>query len=88
MKKHFEYTPHGVCSTRITYDMENGIVTNIRFYNGCTGNTQGVARLAEGMEAGEIIRRTKGILCRNNTSCPNELAKALEAGLREIKQTA
>ena len=88
MTKHFEYKPHGVCSSKIEYDYEDGKVYNVRFTNGCRGNTQGVARLAEGMEAEEIVRRTKGIICRNNTSCPNELAKAIEAGLKEMNNAA
>lgn len=83
MKKHFEYIPQGVCSSRISFDVEDGIVTNIAFLNGCPGNTQGVARLADGMTVEEVIKRTKGIMCRNGTSCPNELSKALEKSLQE-----
>ncbi|MBR0385816.1 MAG: TIGR03905 family TSCPD domain-containing protein [Erysipelotrichaceae bacterium] len=79
MKKHFEYIPQGVCSSKISFDIEDGVVHNVVFLNGCRGNTQGVANLSEGMEAKEIIRRLKGVMCRNNTSCPNEFAKALEA---------
>ena len=53
-------------------------VKNVQFLGGCRGNTQGVARLCENMDIDEVITRLKGIQCRANTSCPNELAKALE----------
>ena len=54
------------------------ILTHCRFIGGCPGNTQGVARLAEGRPAAEVVRLLKGIQCRNGTSCPDQLARALE----------
>ena len=54
---------------------------NVQFIGGCRGNTQGVARLAEGMEATEVVKRLKGIECRGDNSCPNQLALAVEANL-------
>lgn len=74
----FTYNTHGTCAIRITFDVKDNKVYNVKFLGGCRGNTQGVASLVEGMEIDEVIKRTKGILCRNNTSCPNELALALE----------
>lgn len=72
------YTPRGVCSRRISFDLEDGIVKNVRFEGGCSGNTQGVARLVEGMAAQEAIRRLSGIRCGfKPTSCPDQLACAL-----------
>ena len=53
--------PRGVCSRSITMDLEDGIVRNIRFTGGCPGNTVGLARMLEGMEAEEVVRRLKGV---------------------------
>ncbi len=76
---HYSYTPNGVCSVKIDFDIDNGIVRNIHFTRGCSGNTQGVARLAEGMPVDEVIERLKGTDCNGRgTSCPDQLAKALE----------
>lgn len=81
MDKHVTYKTSGVCSQQIDFDIENGIVHNVVFTGGCRGNTQGVARLAEGMSAEEIIKRCKGIECRGDNSCPNQLALAIEQNL-------
>lgn len=63
-------------------------VTNVRFDGGCNGNTQGVARLVEGMPVQEAIRRMAGIRCGfKTTSCPDQLAKALQAALEEAAQS-
>ena len=80
MKKHVEYTTKGTCSRKIIVDVEDGIVVNCRFEGGCSGNTQGVAALVIGMNVDEAIRRLKGIKCgMKNTSCPDQLSRALEA---------
>ena len=76
---HYTYKPHGVCSRAIELDIDGGVVQHCRFVGGCTGNTQGVSRLVEGMKVEEVIDRLQGILCRNGTSCPDQLAKALRA---------
>ena len=77
---HYSYTPRGVCSVKIDFDIENDIVKNIKFTRGCSGNTQGVAKLAEGMHIDDIISRLKNTDCNGwGTSCPDQLAKALEA---------
>lgn len=74
----YSYKPHGVCSRMITFDIEDDIVTNIRFSGGCSGNTKGLSALAEGMTADEIIQRLSGIRCGfKGTSCPDQLAKAV-----------
>jgi len=74
----YEFPTAGVCSVKIQFDVEDGIVRNVKFVGGCSGNTQGVARLAEGMPIDEIIARLKGIRCgMRPTSCPDQLAKAL-----------
>jgi len=74
----YTYKTHGTCSIQITFDVEDDKVKNVQFLGGCRGNTQGVARLCENMPVDEVIARLKGIQCRAGTSCPNELAKALE----------
>ena len=79
MKKHVEYTTKGTCSRKIIVDVEDGIVVNCRFEGGCSGNTQGVAALVIGMKVEEAIKRMKGIKCGPRpTSCPDQLARALE----------
>ncbi len=82
MNKHIDYKTNGVFSKEIHFDIEGGIVKNVQFVGGCKGNTQGVARLAEGMSADEIVKRLKGIQCRGDNSCPNQLALAVEAAMK------
>ena len=72
------YKTHNVCSRSIEFEVENNIITACKFNGGCAGNTQGVAALVVGMTVDEAIRRLKGIQCRNGTSCPDQLATALE----------
>ena len=74
-----DYTPHGVCSQRIEVELDGETVRSVRFTRGCAGNTQGVAALASGRTTGELIDALRGIVCRNGTSCPDQLARALEA---------
>ena len=78
----YSYTPQGVCSMQIELEIENDIIIDVKFIGGCSGNTQGVAALVKGMEADEAVRRLKGIRCgRRATSCPDQLALAIEAAL-------
>lgn len=74
----FKYTTSGTCSREILIETEGDTIKHIQFVGGCTGNTQGVARLAEGRKITEVIELCKGIQCRGNTSCPDQLARALE----------
>ena len=79
MKDQFTYTTRGVCSRGIEITIEDGIVTEVKFIGGCSGNTQGVAALAIGMTPEEVIKRIRGIKCGpKSTSCPDQLATALE----------
>ena len=72
------YKTHGVCSREIRFEIEDNKIRAVQFVGGCAGNTQGVARLIEGMDIGEAIRRIDGIDCAGRgTSCPDQLAKAL-----------
>ena len=76
----YEYKTRGTCAEKIFFDVRDGKVRDVRFVNGCSGNTQGVAALVEGMDVDEVISRLKGIRCgRKPTSCPDQLALALEA---------
>lgn len=78
----FTYTPRGVCSRKITFDIEDGRLKNVQFQGGCHGNGQGVAALAEGMPAEEAVRRLSGIRCGlKSTSCPDQLARAVQEAL-------
>ncbi|MCQ2770788.1 MAG: TIGR03905 family TSCPD domain-containing protein [Clostridia bacterium] len=78
MTKEIVYSTKGTCSRQIIINVEDDIVTNVRFVGGCMGNTQGVASLAKGMSVDEIISRLKGIDCGGRgTSCPDQLATAL-----------
>ena len=73
------YKTRGVCSRKISIDIEDGKVVKVVFDGGCSGNTQGVAALVEGMTVDQVIERLSGIKCGfKPTSCPDQLAKALE----------
>ncbi len=73
------YKTKGVCSREINFDVEDNKVRNVQFVGGCSGNTQGVACLIEGMDIDEAISRIEGIRCGfRPTSCPDQLAQALK----------
>lgn len=78
----YNYTTSGVCSKSISFDVVDGKVCNVEFTGGCNGNLKGLASLIEGMEINEAIKKLKGITCGSRpTSCPDQLAKALEETL-------
>ena len=73
------YKTNGTCSQAIDFDIVDGKVTNVQFLGGCNGNTQGIAKLVEGLTPEEVISRLSGIQCGfRGTSCPDQLAKALK----------
>lgn len=73
------YKPSGVCASQIDINVEDGIVTDVHFIGGCSGNTQGVAALCKGMKVEDVISKIEGIRCRSKpTSCPDQLAQALK----------
>lgn len=81
----FSYTPRGVCSAQIDFELEDGIVKNVRFTRGCNGNTQGIARLCEGMRAEDVVSRLSGVDCGGRgTSCPDQLATAISLAMKEM----
>ncbi len=79
-----EYTPKGVCSQKINFDIIDHKVKNVSFRGGCNGNLQGISRLIDGMDVDEAISRLDGIRCGfKSTSCPDQLAKALKEAAGE-----
>ena len=79
MKKHVEYKTSGTCSRMVIVEVEDGVITDCKFIGGCAGNTTGVAALVKGMKVEDAIARLKGIKCGfRSTSCPDQLARALE----------
>ncbi|MBR5438892.1 MAG: TIGR03905 family TSCPD domain-containing protein [Clostridia bacterium] len=72
------YKTLGTCSRQILFEVENDTVKNVKFIGGCSGNLQGIAKLVENNSVDNVINLLKGIKCRNGTSCPDQLAKALE----------
>ena len=79
----------GTCSRSVSFDLSpDGTVTSVSFEGGCNGNLKGIGALCEGVKAEEIIKRCKGIRCGfKNTSCPDQLAAALEEALEKSKFT-
>jgi len=77
--KHIMYPTQGTCSKMIDVTVDDDdVVRQVMFVGGCHGNTQGVARLAEGMKADDVIKKLEGIRCGSKpTSCPDQLCKAL-----------
>ncbi len=74
------YKTKNTCSRSIEFEVENGIVRNVKFNGGCMGNTQGIAALVEGMKIEDVIAKCEGIQCGfRGTSCPDQLAKALKS---------
>lgn len=74
------FKTQGVCARNINFEVVDNKVTSVSFEGGCNGNLQGISKLVEGMEVSEVIDRLKGIKCGSkNTSCPDQLAKALES---------
>ncbi|MEE0896018.1 MAG: TIGR03905 family TSCPD domain-containing protein [Acutalibacteraceae bacterium] len=73
------YKTKGVCSRLINIEVQDGIVTKVKFDGGCNGNTKGISALVEGMKVEDVINRLEGIKCGfRDTSCPDQLAKALK----------
>lgn len=73
------YQTKGTCSTSIDIEVENGVIKFVEFFGGCNGNLKGVANLVTGMKVDDAISKLRGIRCGfKNTSCPDQLAQALE----------
>ncbi len=81
----FSFTPKGVCSAQIDFEIDGDTLHNVQFTRGCNGNTQGIGKLVEGMKVSDVIERLKGVNCNGRgTSCPDQLARALELALEQL----
>ncbi len=81
----FTYSTSGTCSRQITFDVDKeNKLHHLKFIGGCNGNLQGVARLCEGKDIDEIESLLSGVLCRNGTSCPDQLSKAIAAYKKSV----
>ena len=79
----YTYRPKGVCAQRMTVELEDGVIRDVQILGGCNGNLQGISALVRGMKAEDAIARMRGIRCgMKSTSCPDQLAQALEEALR------
>lgn len=77
--EHITYATKGVCSRKIDIDVRDGVIVKVAFLGGCSGNTQGLCALLEGMTVEDAIKRLEGIKCGPRpTSCPDQLANALK----------
>jgi uncharacterized protein (TIGR03905 family) len=77
-----EYNTKGTCSSKIFFDLIDGKVHSVSFKDGCEGNLNALSILTEGMDAAELVRRLKGVRCgQKSTSCPDQLATAVEQAI-------
>lgn len=75
----YRYTPQGVCSMQMIFEIDGEIIKSLKIIGGCPGNTVGVSKLVVGKTVDEVIEMLKGIPCgTKGTSCPDQVAKALE----------
>ena len=82
----YTYQTRGTCSTLINFDINNGIVTNVKFTGGCNGNLKAIGKLVEGMSADEISAKLSGNTCGfRQTSCADQLARAVREA-QEVEQ--
>ncbi len=84
MKKYFTFYPEGTCSQMIEIELDGDTVKEVIFTGGCNGNLNGISKLIEGMKAEDVISKLEGTRCGfKDTSCPDQLSKALRAALAE-----
>lgn len=82
----YSYKTQGTCSREILFDVKDNVITDVKFIGGCNGNLQGISRLVIGKDVDYVINTLKGVVCRGGTSCPDQLARALEAYKESVKQ--
>lgn len=76
----YEYQTQGTCSKKITVELDGKIIKSVQFEGGCAGNLSGISKLVAGMDMDHVIERFAGNTCGpRSTSCPDQLAKALQA---------
>ena len=82
----FTYRTNGTCSRQIYFEVdENNKLHNVKFVGGCSGNLQGISRLVEGKDIDEVQKLLAGVLCRNNTSCPDQLSKTKKKNKNRVQ---
>lgn len=80
----YTYVPRGVCSRKMTVELDGEIIKSVKVEGGCNGNLQGISHLVEGMNARDAIAKLRGIRCGfKSTSCPDQLSLALEEALKQ-----
>lgn len=80
----YTYMPKGVCSRKMTVELDGEIIKSVKVEGGCNGNLQGISHLVEGMNARDAIAKMRGIRCGfKSTSCPDQLSLALEEALKQ-----
>ena len=85
----YTYTPRGVCSRKMTVEVEDGIIKSVEILGGCSGNLQGISRLITGMKVEDAIARMHGIHCGyKDTSCPDQLSIALTQAMEQQNKKA
>lgn len=83
----FSYKMRGTCAKVLSFDIKDAVISNVSITGGCSGNSKGISALVEGMNAENIIERCRGIKCGfKHTSCPDQLAKAVEAAINKEKE--
>lgn len=83
----YTYVPRGVCSTKLDFEIEGGIVKNVKFTGGCNGNLKAISTLVEGMPVEDVTKKLSGISCgMKTTSCTDQLATALKKAVTESKE--
>ena len=77
--EHVQFSPKGVCSIQIDFDIEDGKIYNVQYIGGCNGNLKAIGRLVEGRDAKEVADILRGNTCgMKGTSCADQLAKAID----------
>lgn len=82
--KNYSFTPMGVCSSQINFDLDDGKIYNLSFRGGCNGNLKAIGKLVEGKDAKEVANILAGNTCGpRQTSCADQLSKAITSALAE-----
>jgi uncharacterized protein (TIGR03905 family) len=84
MTRKFTFYPQGVCSMMIEIELDGDVISDVVFTGGCNGNLSGISKLIKGMKAEDVIERLEGTTCGfKDTSCPDQLSRALRQALAE-----
>ncbi len=83
----YQHNNHNVCSSKVTFDLTDGVVRDVVFTGGCNGNLKAIAKLVEGMRADDVVRILAGNTCGgNDTSCADQLARGIAAAQKKAAQ--